>query len=144
MKTFLFLLCATFFAGPAFATEGADDIVGIWINHSGKGQIQIYRDGNKYFGKIIWLKEPNTPQGVPKTDSKNPNKSLQSRPILGAVILRDFTFHNNEWSGGYVYDPANGKEYRCFMKMKDNKTLSVRGYIGISLLGRTEEWTRMK
>ncbi|NCI46966.1 DUF2147 domain-containing protein [Sediminibacterium soli] len=143
MKTLLFLLLSGFIS-TAVAKEGPDDITGIWMNQSGKGQIQIYKEGEKYFGKIIWLKEPNNAQGNPKLDIKNPRVSLQNRPILGAVILRDFSFKNEEWSGGYVYDPANGKEYKCYMKLKDQKTLSVRGYIGISLLGRTEEWTRMR
>jgi uncharacterized protein (DUF2147 family) len=62
---------------------------------------------------------------------------------LGLIILRDFKHDDGEWTGGRIYDPQNGKDYKCFMKLKDNKTLNVRGYIGISLLGRTEVWTRV-
>jgi uncharacterized protein (DUF2147 family) len=139
----LFVLVALFFSANAMAA-GPDDILGIWMNASGKGQIQIYKEGDKYFGKIIWMKDPNTPQGTPKMDARNPDPALRTKPILGAVILRDFVYDDGEWNKGRVYDPTNGKEYKCYMKLKDPKTLSLRGYIGVSLLGRTEVWTRMK
>ncbi|HEX7692788.1 MAG TPA: DUF2147 domain-containing protein [Sediminibacterium sp.] len=143
MKTILLLLFSGFLH-PVTHDTGPDDILGIWMNQSGKGQIQIYKDGDKYAGKVIWLKEPNNNNGTPKLDIKNPRAALQTRPILGCVILHGFSYKNEEWSGGLIYDPASGKEYRCTMKLKNPKTLSVRGYIGISLLGRTEEWVRMK
>jgi uncharacterized protein (DUF2147 family) len=139
----LFVLIALFLSVNAMAA-GPDDILGIWMNATGKGQIQIYKEGDKYFGKIIWMKEPNTPQGTPKMDAHNPDPALRTKPILGAVILRNFVYDDGEWNSGRVYDPTNGKEYKCYMKLKDPKTLSLRGYIGVSLLGRTEVWTRMK
>ena len=123
--------------------ENPDAIIGTWINASGKGHIQIFKQGNKYFGKLIWLKEPNDEKGNPKTDTKNPNESLRNKSLIGLLILRDFVFDENEWNKGRIYDPQNGKDYKCFLKLKDSKTLSVRGYIGVSLLGRTETWTRI-
>ncbi len=123
---------------------GADDIVGVWLNGSGKGHIQIYKQGDKYYGKIVWLKEPNDEKGNPKMDVNNPKEALRSKPLVGAVILRDFVFDDNEWNSGRIYDPQNGKEYKCYMKLKDPNTLNVRGYVGVSLLGRTESWTRVK
>ncbi len=127
-----------------FAKTNPDDIVGIWLDAKGKGQIQIYKEGNKYFGKIYWLKEPNGPKGNPKLDENNPNKSLQSKPLIGSLILHDFVYDNGEWNSGRIYDPENGKEYKSYMKLKDANTLSLRGYIGFSLLGRTEVWTRVR
>ena len=129
----------------AFATdkENPDAIVGTWLNASGKGHIQIYKQGNKYYGKLVWLKEPNDEQGKPKMDTKNPNAALKNQPLIGSIILRDFVFDDDEWNSGRIYDPQNGKDYKCFLRLKDSKTLSVRGYIGVSLLGRTETWTRI-
>jgi uncharacterized protein (DUF2147 family) len=134
-----FLLTAVF----ANAT-GPDDILGIWLTAKGKGEMQVYKEGNKYFGKIIWLAEPNDANGVPKKDKKNPDPSLQDKPLVGAVVLRNFVYDDGEWNSGRIYDPQNGKDYKCYLKLKDAKTLNVRGYIGISLLGRTEVWTKVR
>jgi uncharacterized protein (DUF2147 family) len=135
-----FFLLSTAFASDK---ENPDAIIGIWLNASGKGHIQIYKQGNKYYGKLVWLKEPNDEQGKPKMDTKNPNTALRSQPLIGSTILRDFVFDDDEWNSGRIYDPQNGKDYKCFLRLKDAKTLSVRGYIGVSLLGRTETWTRI-
>jgi uncharacterized protein (DUF2147 family) len=121
-----------------------DDINGIWMTANGQSEIQIYKEGNKYFGKIIWLKEPNGPKGNPKLDANNPDPALKTQPLLNAIILRNFVYDDGEWNSGRIYDPQNGKDYKCYMKLKDAKTLSLRGYIGISLLGRTEVWTRVR
>lgn len=129
---------------PALAA-GGDDIIGIWMNENGEARVQIYREGDHYYGKIVWLKNPNDPKrGGAKTDFNNPDPALRGKPIMGLVILRNFTYSDGEWSGGRVYDPQNGKDYRCYMKLKDPGTMSMRGYIGVSLLGRTEIWKRVK
>lgn len=141
LLSFLFVLIAII--GFSKNNDNPDAIIGTWLNSSGKGQIQIYKQGNKYYGKLIWLKEPNDEKGKPKLDANNPNDELKIKPLSGLIILRDFKHDDGEWTGGRIYDPQNGKDYKCFMKLKDNKTLSVRGYIGISLLGRTEVWTRV-
>ncbi len=139
----LFVFIAMFLSKTPVIT-GPDDIVGIWINSTGKGQIQVYKEGNKYFGKITWMKEPNNAQGTPKLDAHNPDPALRSKPILGSVILRNFVYDDGEWTGGRIYDPTSGKDYKCYIKLKDPKTISLRGYVGVSLLGRTEVWTRLK
>jgi uncharacterized protein (DUF2147 family) len=63
--------------------------------------------------------------------------------VLGLVILTGFKFDTDEWSDGDIYDPEKGKTYSCTLSLKDSGTLKVRGYIGISLIGRTEIWTRV-
>jgi uncharacterized protein (DUF2147 family) len=136
----VWLCCITI----ASAATNPDDVIGIWLNANGQAQIQIYKEGNKYFGKIYWLKEPDNAKGTPKLDANNPDDNLKTKPLLGAVLLRNFVYDDGEWNSGRVYDPQNGKDYKCYIKLKDPKTLSLRGYIGISLLGRTELWTRVK
>ncbi len=135
-------LCMILFVS---AKTGTDDIIGVWIDASGQAQLRIYKEGNKYFGKIVWLKVPNNPKtGSPKLDFNNPDKQLQSKPLIGLQILRDFVYDKGEWNSGRIYDPTNGKDYKCYMKLKDANTLSMRGYIGFSLLGRTEIWIRVR
>ena len=126
-----------------FSQNKADDIIGIWLT-SGKepAKIQIYKSGEKFFGKIIWLKNPNE-NGKQKVDFNNPDKAKQSSPIIGLVMLSGFKFDgDDEWKGGDIYDPESGKTYTSYMYLKDGNTLKVRGYIGISLFGRTETWIR--
>jgi uncharacterized protein (DUF2147 family) len=57
-------------------------------------------------------------------------------------LLENFKYNGGTWEEGTIYDPKNGKTYSCIIKKKDNKTLEVRGYVGISLIGRTVEWTK--
>lgn len=121
----------------------ADDIIGIWLT-AGKepAKIQIYKSGDKYYGKIVWLKNP-ADNGKPKVDGSNPDKSKRSNPVMGLVLLSGFKFDgDDEWKGGDIYDPESGKTYDSYLYLKDKNTLKVRGYIGISLFGRTETWTR--
>ena len=141
-KTSLFILLLVF-STQVFAQK-KDDILGKWIDPSGEGQIEIYRKGDKYFGKLVWLKEPNNEKGKPKTDEKNPTESLSSKPILGLEILKNFKFDEDVWNDGTIYDPKSGKTYSCKLTMKNVNLLSIRGYIGVSLIGRTAVFKRVK
>jgi len=127
----------------------ANDIVGVWLTQDKDSHVEIYKDGNKYFGKIIWLETPNDSiTGKPKLDDKNEDPALQSRPVMGMKLLKNFVFDGeDEWESGTIYDPKKGKTYSCYMKFPDNNNkdlLKIRGYIGFSLLGRTVYWTRVK
>lgn len=124
----------------------ADMILGKWLNEDKDAHIEISKDAGKYFGKIVWLRDPiDTLTGKPKIDDKNSDKALQSRPVLGLEILKDFTFDGeDEWSEGTIYDPKNGKTYDCYMEIGVTGILKIRGYIGISWIGRTTYWTRVE
>jgi uncharacterized protein (DUF2147 family) len=127
--------------------QKADDIIGNWKNGEATGIIQIYKTkAGHYAGKLVWLKEPIDPEtGKPKLDKRNPDKSKQLNPTLGLVNVWGFVFDEDdkEWIEGTIYDPKTGKEYSCKAEMKKNNVLEVRGYIGISVFGRTDTWTRM-
>jgi uncharacterized protein (DUF2147 family) len=141
-KLFLlvFLLLASY-VGFSQA-PGPDAVIGTWLTASTKAKVTIYKEGSKYNGKITWLKEPNYPDGKPKVDKNNPEKSKQSIPLLGLNMLKDFVFNDGQWEDGTIYDPENGKTYSCTIKYRDGK-LDLRGYIGISLIGRTQTWFRI-
>lgn len=119
-------------------------IVGTWKNGEGTGMIKISRNGEKFQGQIVWLKEPNDPEtGKPKLDKNHPDKVNHNRPVMGLTNMWGFKFaKEGVWDGGKIYDPKKGSTYDCTIKMKDDNTLEVRGYIGISLIGRTDTWTR--
>ena len=139
----LLALTAGLYAQPK-APE-ADEILGIWLTGSKKGKVEIYKCGDRYCGKLVWLKEPTYEDGTQKIDKKNPDPALQKRPVKGLNILTDFEYDEDlEWEDGEIYDPENGKTYSCeiWMDEEDRNILNVRGYIGISLIGRTDVWER--
>jgi uncharacterized protein (DUF2147 family) len=145
---FAFLVIAFSLSHFCFSQDikTADAILGTWLTGEGNGMVEIYKNGEKFQGKIVWLKEPlDTVTHKPKTDINHPDKSVRDRPILGLVNLWGFRFNGKDkWENGHVYDPKNGKEYKCVISLKDANSLEVRGYIGISLIGRTELWKRQK
>ncbi|HLM43704.1 MAG TPA: DUF2147 domain-containing protein [Archangium sp.] len=132
-----------------FATSAlaqAPSAVGRWTTiddetKKPKSVITIYEEGGKLFGKIEKLfREPNEEQN-PLCDKCE--GALKNQPITGMVILRDLKKDGDEWTGGTILDPANGKTYKAKIAVQDGgKKLKVRGYIGMALLGRTQHWVR--
>ena len=127
--------------GSQLVSAQADKIEGIWLNEEKDAKIQIYKakDG-RFYGKIIWLRDPMK-NGKPKTDEKNPKENLKNQPLVDLLILKGFEADGNTYDDGTIYDPQNGKTYDCKITYK-GKTLAIRGYIGISLFGRTTVWER--
>jgi uncharacterized protein (DUF2147 family) len=142
------LLVFSFFAGSISAFQDdktPDKILGLWEVGSGKARVKMFQYGNKFGGKIVWLKEPNYPDGSgPKVDKNNPDESLRKKPLLGYTNLSGFEAKGDgKYEGGTIYDPENGSTYNCVITMTDENTLEVRGYIGVSLFGRTDTWKRV-
>lgn len=125
-------------------THKADDILGTWLNEEATGKISLYKENGKYFGKLVWLREPNDKvTGKPRTDIENPDQKLKTVPLIGLVNMKNFSFDGKEeWSGGTIYDPKNGKTYKCYIRFESPNKLKIRGYMGVSLLGRNTYWTR--
>lgn len=146
-STLLMLLAtATLLSFSSFkSSDNPDAVLGTWLTGSKKGHVQIYKENGKYYGKIVWLQEPLDPKTKkPRLDFNNPDSKKKTQPILGLVNLRGFEYTGNAWEEGKVYDPENGKEYSSKMTLKGGNTLEVRGFIGISLIGRTDTWVRVK
>jgi len=123
----------------------ADRLIGIWEPSNGKSRVKIEKIGTKYYGKIVWLKEPIDPTTKkPKLDKNNADESMRNLPLKGYRILKDFNYtENDEWSDGTIYDPENGTVYSCVINMKENSVISIRGYIGVKALGRTDSWKKV-
>ncbi|EIM78400.1 hypothetical protein A3SI_03990 [Nitritalea halalkaliphila LW7] len=101
---------------------------------------------DKFYGRIVWLKEPNDPNtGKPKVDQNNPDESMRNVPLRGYRMLKDFVYNGKgEWTEGTIYDPESGNTYNCVITMKDDNTLDIRGYVGVKTFGRTDTWKRLK
>ena len=144
MKKLSLLTVLIFAACLCFAGDNPDDIIGVWQAGKGKGHIQIFKENGKYYGKLIWLTNPKDANGKPKVDKNNPKVALQDKPLVGLTMLKNFKYNDGEWSGGQVYNPSDGKEYKAYIKLKDQNTLDLRGYVGISLFGKTDTWIRVR
>lgn len=151
--TFLAVLVVAFFLTPlpAAAAAAGDAIAGRWKTDDGKAHVRVFRQGETFAGEIVWLGEPLYPSddpmaGKPRVDRDNPDPDLRSRPILGLRILEGLRHAGDgEWEGGSIYDPENGKTYKCKAWLgEDGDTLHLRGFIGFSLFGRTTGWTRVE
>ena len=129
-----------------FAAFKPDDIIGIWTDSQGKVRAQIFKKNGKYYGRIVWLKNAKDLNGKPKVDKNNPDPALRNKPVIGLVMLKDFRYdeEDEEWTDGHIYNPNDGEDYKAYMELKDKNTLSVRGYIGFSILGKTDIWKRVK
>ena len=119
----------------------AQDILGLW--NADDSRVEIYACGDLLCGRIAELDEPLDANGNPKLDTNNPDPALRSRPILGMDLIAGFSPKGEgKWRGGTIYDPRDGKTYKCAMSLKPDGTLEVRGYVGVALFGKTVVWTR--
>ena len=135
------------------ADAAADAIVGVWETaptDKGYAHIEMIRRGDVYDGDIVWLNEPLYPPGdemagKTKVDRMNPDPALRQQPIIGLAIVHGLRYAvDGSWEGGTIYDPETGKTYRSKASIANGgETLNLRGYIGISLFGRTSQWKRV-
>ncbi len=147
MKTTTFFTLFVFFilSLPTYAIDpSANEILGLWLNHEKDAHIEVYKCGDYFYGKIIWLKNPDE-DGAPKKGKHNPDDALKGKPLLGLDMFSKFTYEGNKkWDDGKIYNPREGKTYSCYLNIKENGSLKVRGFIGLSIIGKTNYWTRVK
>lgn len=141
MKGLITLLFSMLIACTGFA-QSPGSIVGKWLNEEKDGRIEIYESKGKYYGKLVWMKDPYEADGKTlKRDVKNKNSKLKGQPLLNSVIFSGFKFEEGKWVDGEVYDPRSGKTYSSEIKLKNNK-LELRGYIGNPIFGKTAVFTK--
>ncbi|MDR9399604.1 MAG: DUF2147 domain-containing protein [Salibacter sp.] len=144
MRTLLVVVAVLF--STSIIAQSADAVLGKWETKNGKSHVEIYKKDGEYYGEIVWLKEPLNEEGKPKVDKNNPEEDMRSRPLKGLELLREFEYDADDemWEDGEIYDPESGDTYSCEMSLEGDDKLKVRGYLGISLLGRTTVWTRVE
>ncbi|MBF0597843.1 DUF2147 domain-containing protein [Faecalibacter rhinopitheci] len=105
-----------------------------------KSYVEIFEKDGKVYGKVVKILTKG------KEDSKCTacKDARKDKPILNMVILTDLKKSGNEWTGGKILDPNSGKEYKATLKLNGKDKLDVRGYVGISLVGRTQTWQKVK
>jgi uncharacterized protein (DUF2147 family) len=123
----------------------ADGVIGVWVNEDQTVKVQIEKIGSRYHGKIIWLERPNWPDGTLKKDKYNPDPALRNVPFIGLRVVKDMEYRGNGvYGGGTIYDCESGKTYGLRLTLQDMDTALLRGYIGITLLGKTVTFVRSK
>jgi uncharacterized protein (DUF2147 family) len=120
-------------------------VIGKWKtidDETGKAKsiVEIFEKSGKIYGKILEILEDENRNR--KCDLCTGND--KDKPILGMTIIKGLTKDEDEYNGGKITDPKNGKQYKCYITLEGKDKLKVRGYIGISLLGRTQYWSRVK
>lgn len=123
----------------------AQSVLGKWktiddVTGEEKSIVQVYEENGIVYGKIVEIFNP---------DNKNKkctecSGKLKNQPLIGLVFLYGLKKDGKEYNDGNIVDPKTGKEYDCYIELQDNNTLKVRGYIGISIAGRTQYWKRVK
>jgi uncharacterized protein (DUF2147 family) len=144
MKKWWISLALTCFTVVSAWAQQANDIAGVWLNEEKDAKIEVYREGDDFFGKIIWIEDFANKAEEDKVDSKNPDPQLRTRSKMGLVILHDLKFDDDEWSDGEIYDARSGKMYSLTATMDGMDVLNLRGYVGMSLFGKTTSWTRVE
>jgi uncharacterized protein (DUF2147 family) len=135
------------FSTSALAGAAEHKIQGLWVDNKDpnrqKFAVMVEDCGSKVCGSLYWLKKPLSSNGLPKRDKHNPNEALRDRPLCGLQILTGFQPANDAlWQDGEIYNPDDGLTFSSTMKLSPEGTLKIRGYVGISLFGKTLEWVR--
>ncbi len=139
MKTQLFFLLYLF---PIVIFS--QNVLGKWktiddVTGKEKSIIEIYQENGKIYAKVIQILTPGK-ENKRCTECEGANKD---KPILGMVVINGLSQDDDEWNGGTILDPNNGKTYKCYITLESENKLKVRGYIGFSLIGRTQYWYRV-
>lgn len=138
LLTFALIICAVL-------TGTAQDVLGNWKTiddetGEAKSIVEIYKKDGEIYGKVVDILDPSKKDAT----CRDCPDDAKGKPIMGLVILKGLKKDGKEYSGGTILDPNNGKVYKCLIALENADKLKVRGYIGFSLLGRSQYWQRVK
>ncbi len=135
----ILMFCITFAASA--------QIEGIWETMDDKtkekkSHVKIYKtQSGKYAGQVVKILREAKKNAL----CKDCDGDRKGKPVQDLIFLIGLQVDGKEWSGGRILDPENGKEYKCKAWMgADNNTLNIRGYLGVSMMGRNQVWKRVQ
>ncbi len=136
---------------PTSLSAQADDCLGYWKTiddetKTTRSVVQIYKQGDRYFGKVVKLFRKATEERDPYCDACDDDDPRYKQRVLGMVILEDLEWDasDDEWDDGVILDPKKGELYDCYIALESQDKLKVRGFIGLSIIGRTQYWFRVE
>lgn len=123
----------------------AQSVLGKWKtidDKTGKPKsiVEIYEKNGKVYGKVLDILNPAMRDGK----CEKCEKEYKDKPILGLVLITGLEKDGDEYNGGRILDPESGNLYKCMIKLTGKDKLEVRGYMGFSLIGRSQTWVRAK
>ena len=138
----LILILISLYLSSSFGQSG---IVGKWRtidDETGKpiSVVEIFERQGKIYGRVIEIIDP---KGKGKS-CVNCTGEDKNKPLLGLTVIKGLSKDGHEYNGGKILDPKHGKLYKCYISLEEKDKLKVRGYVGISLFGRTQYWHRVK
>jgi uncharacterized protein (DUF2147 family) len=117
--------------------------VGLWIDHTGRGAVEIAPCDEGLCGHIVWMSQPLDNAGRPLVDQLNENKGLRNRPICGLQIIGGLQkMQDGSWDRGWIYDPEQGESFDVELRLRSPNVLQVTGYKGLKFLSETFQWKR--
>jgi len=136
------VLLATLHSGEPRAS--IDSVFGFWLIENQRSIVEIVPCGDRACGHIVWMKEPLDDGGQPKYDRLNSDGKLRGQPLCGLELIGGFRNAGpGIWSGGSIYNPKEGRTYSASLKLRDDGTLELRGYVLLPLFGKSQIWTRV-
>ena len=128
-------------APPAVGAAPAE--VGVWVDHTKRGAVEIRSCGNSLCGYIYWVKDPLGKDGRPLVDDLNPDAKKKRQPICGLQVIGDLQAQaNGSWDKGWIYDPDKGEQFDLEVTLKKPANLQILGYMGTKWLSEKHQWTR--
>lgn len=143
MKKFILTIVCVFMTLGIMAQSEADKILGTYraVQAGNVSKVKISKKGDGYTAQVIWLDKPNNPDGTKKLDHKNPDAAKKKLPADQVVLIDKVVYKDGMWKDGKIYDPTKGKTFKVEIVFKDEKTLQVRGFLGIFY--ETVYWTKL-
>jgi uncharacterized protein (DUF2147 family) len=134
-------------ATAAPAPQGEPDVVGVWMDHTKRGAIEIMPCGARLCGYVYWVKEPVSRSGKAVLDTNNPDPARRGKPMCGTQILVNLAQKERArigyvWGSGSIYNPEEGQSFDAEVKLISPNELSVLGYLGLKFMGEQFTWTR--
>lgn len=138
-KLFTLLFCIT-----VMSSMQSQSVIGKWktiddATGEAKSIVEVFSKSGKIYAKVVDILDPATKNNLCKQCSGED----KNKPILGLTIIKGLSKDGSEYNSGEILDPKNGKLYKCALTLESKDKLKVRGYIGFSLLGRTQYWHRV-
>jgi uncharacterized protein (DUF2147 family) len=128
----------------AVAERLGDPAHGYWLTENRKAIVRLAPCGADTCGRTVWVENPLDEAGQPKRDAKNADAAKRERPICGLDLVGGLNKTNDgAWQDGWLYNPRNGETYSAKVRALSPSELEVRGYLGVSVLGKSQVWTRV-
>ncbi len=136
MKQFAIIISLFFFAYTS--AQKKKDVVGYYRSADNTSIFKFYKSGEKYVGKLVWMKHPE------RLDTMNPDATERNKKLLGSILAYGLIFDGkNQWKEGFVYDATKGKTFSCQITRDEKGNIEMRGYIGVPILGKSEFFTKV-